>query len=123
MFEKRDGAAGGDGVPQKLHLLHSKLTLVRVQHQPKLLQPVKNQVQVLQVFLLCGTANNDVIKVDENEVQPCQDPINQPLEPLARVLQPERHPQEFKQTKRCNHSRFRDILGHHGNLIIALPQI
>ncbi len=123
MFEKRGGAVGGDGVAQKLHLLHSKLTLARVQHQTELLQPVENQAQVLQMLLLRGAANNDVIEVYENKVQPCQGSVNQPLKPLSRVLQPERHRQEFKQTKQCNHCRFRDVLGRHGDLVIPLSQI
>ena len=52
-----------------------------------------------------------------------QDVVHEPLEGLASILQPKRHPQELPQAKGSDDGRLLHISGLHWNLPVPLPEV
>ena len=52
-----------------------------------------------------------------------QDVVHEPLEGLASILWPKRHPQELPQPEGGNHSLLGHVIGRHRHLPIPLPEV
>ena len=61
------------------------------------------------MLLVVDAGNEDVIQVYKSTVQSPQGLVHQPLEGLGRVLEAKRHPQELKETKRCDDRGLGDV--------------
>ena len=101
----------------------SKNALLSVDDNSMLLEPVKNQFEVLQVFLLAVTGDQEVIDVGVGEVEASQDLIDEPLKGLCRVLQSEGHPSELEQAERCDDGCFWDVLLVNWYLVVGPDQV
>ena len=65
----------------------------------------------------------DVVKIDEHRRDITKDAIHQPLKGLCSILETEGHTEEFPEAKRCDDSRFGDILGCHWYLVVAADEV
>ncbi len=56
---------------------------------------------MLQMLLLVSAGDDNVVKVDEDEGESRQDPVNHALEDVARIAQPEGHAAKLEQPEWC----------------------
>merc|ERR1712001_77047 len=81
----------GDSVSEKIYLRDAKKAFLNLHHQAVFFQAIEQCQKVVLVFCRRVARDEYVVQVYENEVQPCQRRIHEPLESLCCVLQPEGH--------------------------------
>ena len=94
-----------------------------VQHQPVLSQPLQDYPPVFQMCLSVWAGYQDVIQVDQDKGEACQDTVNEPLECHSGVFKTKRHSEELKQPKRGDDGGFLHISRMNWYLMIAFLQI
>ena len=64
-----------------------------------ILEAVKEDREVVSVFIAASACNQDVVQVHEEEVQILEDGVHESLERLGGILKPEGHAKELKKSK------------------------
>ncbi len=118
-----DAPFSGDVVAQEINILASQLTLLHVEDQAILLKSLKNQVEMMQMLLCAGAADENIIQVTKSEVQPRQHLVHESLERLAGVVQSKWHPEKLPQPKQRHHRRLEYVSLLDWYLEVALPEI
>ncbi len=117
-------AAGcGHVMTQKFHSCYSKDTLLAVDDQGGIAEPLEEDPKMLEMLLFRVAGNNDVIQVYEDEVQTTQNPVHVSLESVAGISESKSHPEELPQSKRRNDGRLGNVGGVHADLMVAFPQV
>ncbi len=70
MPQDRRRPIGGDVVAQEINLLAGQLTLLHVEEQAILLKSLKNQVEMMQVLLCAGAADENIVQVQKVKSSP-----------------------------------------------------
>ncbi len=72
-------------------------------------------------FILAGDKN--VVNVGTAEVETAEDTIDEALEGLGGIPQPERHSEEFKRARRSGNGRFWDVFGCDRYLVVCTNEV
>ena len=118
----RSGSRARDALAQKLQLGDSKHALADIQHHPILLEPVKEELNVLKVLLLGLQGDEDVI-INKTEPQVPHHLVHESLEGLGRVAQAKGNPSKLEGSKRRGDGGFLHVLGGLRDLVVDLDQV
>jgi hypothetical protein len=108
---------------QELHRLLPEHTLLMIDDQPVLLDPLQRLPQMAVVLLHIVAGDQQVFQIHEAEEKVEEDAIHLVLESHAGVFQAERHANELKQPEQRYHRRFVDVCCRHWQLVVTLLQI
>ena len=72
---------------------------------------------------LAAAANLDVVEVYKDARDDAENSVHKALEGLSRVLEAKRHPEELPETKWCYNGSLLDVVGCHGDLVVAAGQV
>ena len=103
-------------------LLDAKEALGPLDHHAGLVKGGKNLSEVVYVLSLAAAVNQDVIEVYKDARDAAEDSVHKVLEGLSRVLEAKRHPEELPETKWCYDGSLLDVVGCHGDLVVAAVQ-
>ena len=83
-------------VAEVLHLILAKHALLTVNGDPIGIKEAKNLPQIVEMSLLIGACNEDVIQIDEGAIHFSENTVHQTLKSLSSILQTEWHPNELE---------------------------
>jgi hypothetical protein len=88
-------------VAQKIHIGRGENALLQIDNQAVVLKTLEWQLQMLQMFLVGRTGDDDVVQIRKAEVKARGDPVHQQLERVARVPKAKKHAEELEQPEWC----------------------
>ena len=110
-------------VPQKSDGRLPKLALGDVEGEAALFHDLKNLPEMLQVLAAVGAAHQVVVGEGEAEREVSKILVDEPLEGLAGVAQPERHVVVLEKAKRSDDRRFRFVSFRYRHLVIPFDEV
>ena len=123
MLWERLSPGGGHPVSKKLHLGHSELALLQVEHEAKLPELGEELAKGGDVQGHGRVGDHQVVHIAECGLDLGDGDVHSPLERLSGVPESEGHAAELPESKRRCHRRFRDVSFLHRDLVVPLLQI
>ena len=120
---QRGRAGSGNLLTQKGEGVHSKEALLCVDDHAKLLQPVEELGDVVDVLVQGGRSHQDIIQINKAKGEITNHTIHQPLECLGRIFQAEGGTDKLETAKGGGDGGLGDVLGVHWDLMVAPDKV
>ena len=118
-----EDALGRDTMAQEVDLFGPEYTFVVAEDKAGGAETFKNQVKVTPVLFRIGGEDEDVIDVGDTEGEIAEDGVNHLLKGGTSVAKAKTGVVEGLGVKGCGDGGLRDVVGMHGDLVVALQDV